>query len=540
MRYYLGIDNGGTAVKAVLFNENGDVVSQAKKIMTIELPHLHWAERDMEKLWKANCDVIRETVATAAVDSKDIRAVSFSGHGKGLYLVDENGNPVRKGILSSDTRAWTWQNEWQRSGTAKEFSRRSLQGVMSCQPLCLLRWLKEEEPESYRKIRWVLGVKDYIRLRMTGVACAEITDFSGSGLVNLRTGRYDSEILVLAGLTEMDGRLPPLKRSFDCAGKVTAACAAETGLEEGTTCAAGLFDIDVCALGMGVLDEENIAVIAGTWGINEYISSEPVIDSGVTMNSLYCLPGWYLIEESSPTSASNFEWFVQQFVRPLWQIDRRDGEDLYSFAVRLAASVSDDESVPEYLPYLYGNPDSALALGCFVGLSASHGVAHLARSVMEGIVFCHKYQVEKLLKNKKTPPKAVRLSGGVCNSPFWTQMFADVLELPVELSACAESGALDSALAAAVACGGQKDIASAVKSMVKVTKTVLPSPATFARYRERYTRYLYVARQSNVFWEPAPKAKQALIRSTLRPESRQQFYKERNALTWLEDSKSIS
>lgn len=501
MRYYLGIDNGGTAVKAVLFDETGSVVSQARENMTVEIPKLHWAERDMEELWKANCAVIRETLRSANVDANDIKAISFSGHGKGTYLVDADGAPVRKGILSSDTRAWAYQKQWQDFGTAKKLSERSLQGIMACQPLCLLRWLKEEEPESYRKIRWVLGVKDYIRLRMTGAPYAEITDFSGSGLVNLHTGNYDPTILSLAGIPEMKECLPPLIGSSDSAGRVSAACARETGLAEGTICAAGLFDIDACALGMGVLDENNLAVIAGTWGINEYIAQAPVTDGSVAMNSYYCLPGWYLLEESSPTSASNFEWFVQKFVRPLWQTEHPDGEDLYSFAVRLASSLENNETMPIYLPYLYGSPTNAKALGCFADLSASHTIAHLTRSVMEGIAFCHRYQVEKLLRSKKTPPRAIRLSGGVCNSPFWVQMFADILEMPIELSECPESGALGCALAAAVACGDRKDLATAVQSMVKITKTVIPDPVKFMRYRERYARYLHISQKSSAFWE---------------------------------------
>ena len=120
---------------------------------------------------------------------------------------------------------------------------------------------------------------------------------------------------------------------------------------------------------------------------------------------------------------------------------------------------------------------------------------------MEGIAFCHRYQVEKLLRSKKTPPRAIRLSGGVCNSPFWVQMFADILEMPIELSECPESGALGCALAAAVACGDRKDLATAVQSMVKITKTVIPDPVKFMRYRERYARYLHISQKSSAFWE---------------------------------------
>ena len=170
--------------------------------------------------------------------------------------------------------------------------------------------------------------------------------------------------------------------------------------------AAGLFDIDACAIGMNVVNDDYMAAIAGTWSINEYASPSPVLDHSVKMNSLYCLPGMYLVEECSPTSASNQEWFVNNFLK-----EAAGGRKLYAVADEMVEKVAPDEANIVFLPYLYGGTDDARAGAAFVNLNASHTRSHMLRAVYEGIVFGHKLHMERLLASRKNPPKGVRLAG---------------------------------------------------------------------------------------------------------------------------------
>ena len=167
-------------------------------------------------------------------------------------------------------------------------------------------------------IKDVCACKDYVRFRLTGEAWAEMTDYSGTSLMNLHTRQYDPRILELFGLSELMDALPPLRLSTDICGTVTAEAARKTGLLEGTPVAGGMFDIDACALAAHVADEDHVCMIAGTWSINEFIRRTPVLDGTVMMNSLFCIPEYYLIEECSPTSANN-EWFLKtlmpEFIR---------------------------------------------------------------------------------------------------------------------------------------------------------------------------------------------------------------------------------
>lgn len=170
MGYVLGLDNGGTSTKAVLFDTSGRQVASAKRQTAMSTPRPGFTERDMEELWAMNCQVIRETVASSGVDPADILGVSFSGHGKGLYLWGKDGKPARPGIVSTDSRAQQVVEDWQRQGVTEKAFARTCQSVLPSQPVALLKWIKENEPQVLDNTRWVFGVKDYIRFRMTGEA----------------------------------------------------------------------------------------------------------------------------------------------------------------------------------------------------------------------------------------------------------------------------------------------------------------------------------------------------------------------------------
>jgi L-xylulokinase len=122
--------------------------------------------------------------------------------------------------------------------------------VLVSQPVALLKWFLENQPEVLEQTKWVFGVKDSARYCMTDEPFVENTDISSSSLVNLNTASFDDEILNLFGLESIKEKLPPLTYSSQFCGKVTMEWAAANGLMEGTPVAAGLFDIDACAIGM--------------------------------------------------------------------------------------------------------------------------------------------------------------------------------------------------------------------------------------------------------------------------------------------------
>ena len=420
MKYFMGLDNGGTTTKAALYDAKGNEIKVASVSTAMITPAPGYVERDMEEMWQANCEVIRTVVEQSGVDPADIAGVGIAGHGKGLYLWGKDDQPLGYGIISTDNRAWEYPVKWAADGTEEKVFQLSCQHILACQPVSLLAWMKDNQPERYKDIKWVFACKDYVRFRLTGEARAEITDYSGANLMNLHTRDYDQNLLDLFGIGEVFDALPPLCKGTEIAGTVSAQAAALCGLAEGTPVIGGMFDIDACALSVGITDEENICMIAGTWSINEYIRRTPVLDGKVMLNSLFCLPEYYLIEECSPTSAGNNEWFINQLLPEVKAAAKQAGNSIYDQLNQWVESITPEEFVPVYLPFLMGSNAHPNAKGTFVGLSTNHTRKHMLRSVYEGIAFCHRVHFDRLMATRETAPKCIRLAGGAARSSVWT------------------------------------------------------------------------------------------------------------------------
>ncbi|MFC2705416.1 MAG: FGGY-family carbohydrate kinase [Olsenella profusa] len=501
MHYYIGLDNGGTTTKAALFAQDGRQLASASMATESITSRPEFVERDMDGLWDANCKVVRDVLATSGVDASDVACIGVCGHGKGLYLWGKDDRPCRLAIASTDNRAQAYVDRWRSDGTEAKAFAISCQHVMSCQPVALLAWLKDNERASYDNIRYVFECKDYVRFRLTGEAAAEMTDYSGANLVNLHTARYDERLLELFGICEVADALPDLCRSDEVAGHICADAARRTGLIEGTPVVGGFFDIDACALASGILSDDLVCMIAGTWSINEYIRTDPVLDGSVAMNSYYCLPGYYLVEESSATSAGNNEWFIRQLLPEVDATARQTGTSVYDVINGWVGSLPPEHYVPLFLPFLMGSNVHPRAKACFIGMDVSHTRKDLARSVYEGITFCHRMHFDRLRASMGGAPTAIRLSGGAAKSSVWAQMFADVMGLPVETVIADEAGALGCAIACSVAVGDAADVPSAVGRMVRVAHTFEPDARAHDVYECKYHLYRKAARALDGLWD---------------------------------------
>ncbi len=500
MRYLVGIDNGGTFSKAAIFDENGKQISVASVPTVTLTPKPGYTERDMEELWQVNVQAIREAIEKSGINPNHIAGVSYSGHGKGLYLVGKDGKAAYNGIVSTDARAWAYVKKWKEDGTAEKVYQKTYQEILACQPVSLLAWLRDHEPEVIENTQYIFAVKDYVRYRMSGEAYAEYTDFSGGNLVNLSTGDYDRELLEYMGLEAVYEKLPPLRHAADICGHVTQEASELTRLPEGTPIAAGMFDVNACGIASGLSDEEKMCMIAGTWSINEFIAKKPVLNGTVALNSMFCIPGYFLIEESSPTSAGNMEWFVRNLMNYEKAEAKSNGGSVYDVTNAWVESIEPQDNNLIFLPFLNGSNEDALAKGTFVGLTAYHNKKHMLRAVYEGIVFSHLTHVKKLLQNREVP-KSIRLSGGAANSDVWVQIFADALQIPVDVIEDKELGAQGAAIAAGIAVGIYEDYEEGIQKTVKITKTVQPRPDYKEIYEKKYQTYRRVIESLSDVWE---------------------------------------
>ncbi len=499
MKYLMGVDNGGTFSKAALFDEEGNQVSVASVSTTTITPKAGYTERDMEELWEGNAKAIKTCIEKSKIDANEIVAVSFSGHGKGLYMVGHDGKPSYNGIISTDARAWRYVEEWYKEKVNEKIYDKSYQAILACQPVSILAWFRDNRPEVLENTKYIFHVKDYIRYRMTGEAYAEYTDSTGGNLVNLNTKAYDKELLECFGLEMIYDKLPPLKYSADICGFVTQEASERTGLPVGIPAAAGMFDVDACGVASGLVNEEAMCMIAGTWSINEFIARKPIANGTVALNSMYCIPGYYLVEESSPTSAGNMEWFIKNLMNYEKENVERDGRSIYECTNQWVSEIEPQDTNIIFLPFLNGSNEDALAKATFIGLTAFHNKKHMLRAVYEGIVFSHMTHVKKLLQNREIP-KSIRLTGGAANSEVWVQIFADALQIPIDVIEDKEIGAQGAAMVAGIAAGIYKDYEDAVSRTVRVSKTVHPRVAYQKVYEEKYRSYRKVIESLSSAW----------------------------------------
>ena len=478
MRYFIGLDNGGTVIKACLYDETGRQICVERAKVDLVIPKEGYTERVLSDVLNANLAVLKGVVEKSGVCKENIKSIGISGHGKGLYLLDKQGNDLYNGIVSTDTRAVNIRKTFDKGGISQKIYEQNYQKVLESQPVCLLRWFKDNNREVYDKIGFVLSVKDYIRYKLTGNIAFERTDISGSNLINLSTGKKDIEQLKLFGIEEMYDCIPNIVNACDNCGCITGDIARKTGLSEQTVVSGGMFDINACALSTGVITPEDICVIAGTWSINEYISVVPVT-AAKSMNSYYCLPGYYLVEECSPTSAGNLEWYLQNVCV---------GKS-YNEINEMVASIKPEDCNVVFLPFLFASNEENLDMKTtFVGLSAMTTQAEMLRSVYEGIVFAHKSHIDKLLSAREKP-RAIRLTGGAANSDVWSQMFADAIGIKVEVIADREHGCFGAGISGAVACGIYPDVTVALKETVKADKVFYPNLDEGKIYNDKYKKY---------------------------------------------------
>ena len=304
MPYFLTVDIGGTVIKSGLYDERGREKAVASATDLAIVKHVGWSERDMTAMWRTVCATVRQVVATAGIGPREVAGVSFSAHGKGLYLVDRDGAPVRNGIISSDNRALPIVRRWKSEGIDAKAYPRGYQQLWTGHPVSLLAWLKEREPENYRRVGQVLMAHDWVRYKFTGAFGAEVTNISGSNLYNVGAGAYDPELFKLFGVDEMLGCMPPVLGSEQSQGGVSRAAAEETGLVEGTPVYGGFFDVVSAAVCAGLSDVRFINVIMGTWTIVTWTTDQmETARPHPYIWGRYCIPGRFFVHEGSPTSA---------------------------------------------------------------------------------------------------------------------------------------------------------------------------------------------------------------------------------------------
>ncbi|CAG0937221.1 L-xylulokinase [Thermoflexales bacterium] len=503
-QYLLGIDNGSTVSKAALFDVHGKEIAVASCKGDTVYPHPGWTERDMEMLWQSTASAIREVLAKSDVRPEEIAGIGNTGHGNGVYLLDRQGQPLRNGIQSMDSRAADVVTEWNLTNLHARVFPFTIQAFWPAQPNALLVWLKQHEPQNYERVGAILMVKDYIKYRLTGEITGDYTDMSATSLIDVRHRCYSRELLSLYDLAEVYDALPPLKQCFEVAGQVTRMVTEETGLAAGTPVVGGMFDVDASAIGSGAINPNQACLVMGSWSINEVITQDPIVDPNLFMTTLFAEPGLFLTIEGSATSATNLEWFVNQCCGDERAEAQRRGVSVYEVCNEEVASLPPGSTNIIFHPFLYGSNVQPTARAGFYGVAGWHTRAHLLRALYEGVMFGHLSHIEKL-RAAGAQINTARLAGGGSRSPVWSQMFADAIQVPMEVSDGNELGARGAALSAGIGAGIYRDYAEAVQAAVSVVRVHEPIAASTPHYLARYAEYRRLIDAMQTPWQELSK-----------------------------------
>jgi sugar (pentulose or hexulose) kinase len=496
--WLLGIDAGLTNVKAAVYDGSGTERSVGVGRPRDLEPAPDHAERDPEELWSVVTGVVAEAVEGAPIPGTEITGVGVTAHGHGLYALDEAGEPVRAGIKSTDDRAAGVRAEWERRGLLEEVAAVAGYRPFGGDPLCLLAWLKREEPGSYDAIETVLFCKDYLKYRLTGAVCTD--EMEASVFTDHATGEYATGLLDSLGIGEVADALPPATPSWEVCGEVTEEAAAETGLAPGTPVASGLHDVGATALGSGIYRDGQAMLIVGTWGQSIVVRDEHPDpgEAGGGITRRYLEDGW-LVYRGNRSAATCVDWFTDECGADWRREAEREGVDEFEVYERTVESVPSGADGLLFHPFLHGSTTRPSARAGFFGLRESHGSAEMLRAVYEGVAI-EQCEGIRAIADPETL-SAVRLGGGGAKSPAWVGIFADLLGERIGVADGSEAGARGAAICAAVATGVHPSHAEAVDAMVGLARTHDPDPANAETYRHLQTTFRETLDRIEPTWE---------------------------------------
>ncbi len=486
----LGIDIGTSGTKTLLIDEDGRPLATATSEYPLSTPRPGWAEQDPEHWWQATQATVRRVLQQAGLSGDQVRGVGLSGQMHGSVFLDAQDRVLRPALLWCDQRTAA-QCAWitERVGpdrVVELLSNPVLTGFTAPKVV----WLRDNEPETYARVRKVLLPKDFVRLRLTGAYASEVSDASGTAMFHVRERRWATEVL---DAIEVPAEwMPECFESEVPSARISAEAAAATGLKEGTPVVGGGGDQAAGAVGNGIVESGIVSSTVGTSGVVFAFSEAPAVDPELRVHT-FChavRDRWHQMGVMLSAGGS-LRWYRDTLAGPEADVARALGVDPYQLITEEAAQAPAGCEGLVFLPYLTGErtpyPDPH-ARGVFFGLTLRHDRRHMARAVLEGVAYGLRDSFE-ILSGMGVPIREVRASGGGARSPLWRQIQADVTGREHVTINVDEGPAFGVALLAGVGTGVWPDVATACRATIRVSDHCPPQPAAVDVYNRYYPVY---------------------------------------------------
>ena len=490
MKYILSLDIGTTSTRAIIIDEDGALISSSTKDYELYTPKPGWAEQDPIDWWGASVFTIKEAIKSSNISPKDISAIGLSGQMHGSVFLDRNGEVIRPAILWCDQRTNDQCNKIYKIFGRQNFIKLSYNKALPGFTAPKILWLEEKEPQNYKKVSKILLPKDYIRYRLSGKYVTEVSDASGTILMDIAKRCWSHEIL--DGLDIDRDLLPDVYESTEITSYVSKQASSVTGLIEGTPIAGGASDNAAGAVGSGIIREGLISDSIGTSGVVFAYSKKPLYDSQGRVHSFcHAVPGRWHLTGVTLSAAGSLKWYYENF-GPSRKIEgMHPGIKGYNLLNKEAESIPAGSEGLIFLPYLSGERTphaDPYARGVFFGLSYLHTQDHFVRSIMEGVAFSQLDCLSFMRKLNIVSDKIV-LFGGGAKSKVWRQIISDVMNAKIVTLNVEEGPAYGAALIAGVGCGIYSSVEEAADKTIKEASQIDPIRENVKKYEKLYGIY---------------------------------------------------
>lgn len=489
--YLMGIDVGTSGTKTVIFDEAGKVAGSAGQEYPLLSPRPGWTEQNPSDWWNATLATIKQAIQKAKVKPADIKGIGLSGQMHGSVFLDAQGEVVRPCLLWNDSRTAAECGEITAKVGFKNLIKWVGNPALAGFTLPKVVWLQKHEPKNWKKVAMILLPKDYVRYKLTGELCAEPSDAAGTIMYDVVKRQWSKPLLEKLGIPLTI--LPPVREAYEVCGTITPSVAKATGLVVGTPVVGGGADNACASVGAGIVVEGRVLCSIGTSGTMVAPSNSPKVDPQGRLHA-FCHASenqWYLMGVVL-SAGGCLQWYRNQFCAEEIRQAKRRKCDPYELLMEQAAAAPLGSEGLTFLPYLTGERLPHMdphARGAWVGLSVRHGKNHLVRSIVEGVTFALRNQLE-VIRTQGIKIKQIRLVGGGAASPFWRQLCANVFGAEIAILANNQGGAHGAAILAGVGAGVYKSTVEASDKLLKVAATVKPDAKAAKAYDKHYAQYI--------------------------------------------------
>ena len=488
MAVFLGVDVGTSGTKTLAMQEDGTILASATEEYPLFSPHPGWSEQNPEDWWQATIKSIRKVLKTGKIKAADVKGIGLSGQMHGSVFLNKKHEVIRPALLWNDQRTAAECAEIeQRAGGRKKLIKLVANPALTGFTAPKILWLRNHEPKHFDKTVQVLLPKDYIRFRLTGEFATEVSDASGTLLLDVKQRNWSRPLLSKLELD--DSLLPDVYESEAVSGHLTADAAGLLGLSKGVAVVGGGGDQAAGAVGNGIVKKGVISATMGTSGVVFAHSDEVQIDpEGRVHTFCHAVRDKWHVMGVVLSAGGSLQWYRNQLCEQQVAEAKRKKVDPYELISAQAEQAPPGSEGLFFLPYLTGertphaDPDARAA---WIGLSLRHGRSHLGRAVMEGATYAMRDSLE-IIKELNIPVREIRLSGGGARSPFWRQLQADIYGQKVVTINAEEGPAYGVALLAAAGTGAYKDVVEACSSTIRVVQSTSVNSKAKSIYNKAY------------------------------------------------------